>query len=674
MTLFARFFEKLSLSDHEAYRKQRQQQQQQQQDFDQRTTPSHPLFTINELLEHIFSFLDDATLTRIIILVSRQWLQVARPRVRRDVYWDHRWRTNNLKETLGLLPGAGRFHCCCPDTAVDDENRQMVLTALRTHDQLYEQGLKLRRGNLKQNQKKGLRMFFTPLRELEIQVSYALQQRQDNSVNTLPLPSTLTVLQMQLSNYHGQPIDLGRILVACPQLEVLQLRVFDYTSVDGSKIAQDRQLLLQSFVLTGVQFNQTSLEALLAVTPNLTELKLINIYEDHPAYDIPRLVTRLATSTLVFKSFHFSIRENVMSVDQIRDKMITVCPVATEWSLRCHDIIPQILQELEQLPNVITSLELPRHYSYHLESCVTNASVRDNPAILHGFLCTSPHLVHLKNVKLNALQFEGMDLHHRSSFGGLDHWIKYRYVNSTNNADAIVPGVWACRGLKTLYLNLHGHGEFGLLHPVHSRIVFGYIAAVCPNLEDLQLTVSKECRRRGASNQQVYFTDFCMRLEGGFCLLSRLKFLTTFRVDAYSISRNSGCWPVDMTWITAEGNRPEQRERRREAVKLWDDKLDVERRVEKERLTTGARYACILSIENGDYNRSQDGDENEEEGGLAGKLKNLGLLSEVKKAIEEMDQDGYHCFPVLDRVSLSWALPQRPTDAIAYLFPNGRPR
>ncbi|KAG0376247.1 hypothetical protein BGX24_008042 [Mortierella sp. AD032] len=479
---------------------------------------------------------------------------------------------------------------------------------------------------------------------------------------------------MQLSNSHGQSIDLGRILVACPQLEELQLRVFDYTSVDGSKIVQDRQLPLQSFVLAGVLFSQTSLESLLAVTPNLTELKLINIYQDRPVYDISRLVTRLATSTLLFKSFHFSIRDNVMNMEEIRDNMITVCPVATEWSLRCHDIVPQILQELEHLPNVITSLELPRHYSYHQEGCVTNTSVRDNPAIVHRFLCTSPHLVHLKNVKMNALQFEGMDLHHRSSFAGLDHWIKYRYVNTNNDVDAIVPGIWACRGLKTLHLNLHGHGEFGLLHPVHSRIVFGYIAAVFPSLEDLQLTVSKECRRRGNSNQQVYFTDFCMRLEGGFCLLSRLKFLTTFRVDAYSISRKSGCWPVDMTWITAEGNKPQHREGRRKAVVSWDDKLDVERRLEKDRLSTGARHARMLTIRNGDYNRNHNDDDNEEEEGLAGKLKNLGLLSEVKKVIEEMDQDGYHCFPVLDRVSLSWALPQRPADALSYLFPNGKPR
>ncbi|KAF9122814.1 hypothetical protein BGW39_009476 [Mortierella sp. 14UC] len=549
----------------------------------------------------------------------------------------------------------------------------MVLTALRMQDKLYQEGLEKRRRNPKQ---RGLAMFFTPLRELEIQISYSQQPPRDigGNINTLPLPSTLTVLQMQLSNYHGQAVDLSRIFVACPQLEVLHLGVFDYTTADGSKIVQDKQLPLQSFILTGAVFRQTCLETLLNVTPNLTELKLININEDRPRYDIPRLLNRLVTSALLFKSFHISIRDKVMSPDEIRNKLITVCPVATEWTLRCHDIVPQILQDLEYLPNVITSLELPRHYSYHQESCVTNTSVRDNPAIMHRYLCTSPHLMHLKNLKMSALQFEGMDLHRRSSFAELAHWTTYRYVNTTKDADAIVPGVWACRGLKTLHLNLHGHGEFGLSHPVHSRIIFGYIAAVCSELEDLQLTVSSECRKKGDTNGKVYFTDFCMRLEGGFCLLNRLKHLTTFRLDTYSISRKSGCWPVDLTWITAEGNTHQYREARRKAVALWGEKLDVERRLENERLSTSARSACILTIEKGDYNTSQDKNEEKEKGSFDVRLRNLGLLSEVKKVIEEMDQDGYRCFPVLDRVSFSWVLPQRPKDALAYLFPNGKPR
>ncbi|KAF9906065.1 hypothetical protein EC991_001073 [Linnemannia zychae] len=549
----------------------------------------------------------------------------------------------------------------------------MIFTALRMQDRLYQEGLDKRRRSPKQ---RGLVMFFTPLKELEIQISYSQLDRRDIAVNinVLPLPSTLTVIRMLLSNFHGPPVDLGRIFVACPQLEVFHLRVFDYTTADGSKIEQDRQLPLQSFILSGVVFRQTCLEALLNVAPNLSELKLINTNDDRPHYNIPCLLDRLTASALLFKSFHISIRDKVLPIDEIRDKMITICPAATEWTLRCQDIVPQILQELEHIPNVITSLELPQHYGYYHENCITNAGIRDNPAIVHKFLCTSPHLVHLKNLRMSAIQFDGMDLHRRSSFADLDPHTKYLYVNTTNDANAIVPGVWACRGLKTLHLNLHGHGMFGLSHPVHSRIVFGYIAAVCPNLEDLELTVSSECRKQGNTHAAVYYTDFCMRLEGGFCLLSRLKYLTTFRLDAYSIARKSGCWPVDLTWITAEGNTHHYRDARQKAVALWDDRLEVERRLEKERQLTDAPSACILTIENGDYNIHHDEEAEQEKNDLAEQLRNLGLLSEVKKAVEEMNQDGYRCFPVLDRVSFSQALPQRPKDALAYLFPNGKPR
>lgn len=507
-------------------------------------------------------------------------------------------------------------------------------------------------------------MFFTPLRELEIQISYVQQP----TVNDLPLPSSLTVLKVQLSNYHGQPVDLGRIFKECPLLETLHIRVFDYTHVDGSTISTTTPLLLKSFILSGTQFSQSSLESLLLATPHLTELKLINLIDTHPGYNMSRLVTTL--SSFHFAAFHFSGRDTSQSLDDIRHKMITVCPEATEWSMRPYDIHPTILQELEALPNVITALELPRPYSHHQESCISNTSVLNNPALLHRFLCTSPHLVHLKNINLNALQFEGMDIHHRSSFDDLDRWSKYRFINATvTDTAAIVPGIWACRGLQSLHINLHGHEEYGLRSPVHSRIIFGYISLVCPLLEDLQLTVSSECRRRDPKNgtSATYCTNLCMRLEGGFCLLSRLKYLTTFRLDGYAISRNSGCWPVDLNWIIAEGNRPLNREKRRNVIAQWDDKLQIEERLETERLLTGAKFAKVLMLENGGYVSDVVGE-------LADQLKNLGLLSEVKAMVEEMDQDGYRCFPVLDRVSFSWAITQRPVDALAYLFPNGKPR
>lgn len=559
-----------------------------------------------------------------------------------------------------------------PDVTSDDENRQLILKALRGLEEAVMVGLERRKGRGKQ---KGMTMFFSPLRELDIQISFAHMSGRD-TVNTLPLPASLRVLKIQLSNYHGSNVDLGRILKECPLLETLHIRVFDYTTVEGYTISslssKATPLPLRSFILSGTQFHQSCLELLLAaVDPQqFTELKLINLNDTHPGYTMPRLLTSLAPFR--FSAFHFSARDKFQTLDDIRLKLIDLCPEATEWTLRPYDIHPTILQELESLPNVITTLELPRPYSYYQESCVSNASVQNNPSILHQFLCTSPHLVHLKNLHLNAMQFEGMDIHRRSSFGDLDRCSKYRYTNTAAiSSDSITPGIWACRGLESLHIKLHGHEEYGLRSPVHSRIIFGYISIVCPNLTDLQITVSSECRKRYTvhtrSTSQAYFTDFCTRLEGGFCLLSRLKYLTTFRLDGYSISRKSGCWPVDLNWIIAEGNRIQYREMRRKVVTRWDDKLDIEKHLEKERLLTDARSAKVLALENGDYN-------DKEEGGLAEQLRTLGLLSEVKAVVEEMDQDGYSCFPVLDRVSFSWAITQRPVDALAYLFPDGKPR
>ncbi|KAF9081756.1 hypothetical protein BGX23_000472, partial [Mortierella sp. AD031] len=402
----------------------------------------------------------------------------------------------------------------------------------------------------------------------------------------------------------------------CPLLETFSLRVFDYTSGNTSNLTPEKPLPLRSFTLVGLRIRQACLEKLVAVTPNLTELKLIGMGDDYlPSNPLHRLSRLLI---LPLKSFHYSVQSEIMNIDEIREKMVDVCPAVTEWSMTIHDILPTILHELEALPNVITTLDLVRPYNMTYDTCANSLAVMKNPAILHRFLCTSPHLLHLKGVKMNIYLFEGMDLHRRTGFLDLVKDNRYSYVDESDDAAAIVPGVWACRGLRTLHLNLHGHGEHGLRYPVHSRIVFGYIAAACPRLEDLEISVMSECKKRGKFRN--YFTDFCMRLEGGFCLLSRLEHLTTFRMDAHSIRQSSGCRLLDLNWIMAEGHQPQYREMRRNAIAGWREKLVQEKRLEKERLASDAVNAPVLSIANGDYT----------EQGLAGQLKGLGLLSEVQ--------------------------------------------
>ncbi|KAF9550084.1 hypothetical protein EC957_001570 [Mortierella hygrophila] len=64
---------------------------------------------IVELLERTFSYVDDTTLRRTVVLVCRLWLHMNRGRVVREVCCDYRWRTVSFDEALTRIPGAGRF-------------------------------------------------------------------------------------------------------------------------------------------------------------------------------------------------------------------------------------------------------------------------------------------------------------------------------------------------------------------------------------------------------------------------------------------------------------------------------------------------------------------------------------------------------------------------------------
>jgi len=56
---------------------------------------------------------------------------------------------------------------------------------------------------------------------------------------------------------------------------------------------------------------------------------------------------------------------------------------------------------------------------------------------------------------------------------------------------------------------------------------------------------------------------------------------------------------------------------------------------------------------------------------LADQLRNLGLLSEVKKVVEEMDRSDRRCLPLLERVSFHDAvIERRPDAALRMMFPR----
>ncbi|KAF9089363.1 hypothetical protein BGX23_006751 [Mortierella sp. AD031] len=95
---------------------------------------------------------------------------------------------------------------------------------------------------------------------------------------------------------------------------------------------------------------------------------------------------------------------------------------------------------------------------------------------------------------------------------------------------------------------VHDTKEVEYESPVHSRILFGYISAVCPYLEVLEIDVPYA--GSGRRLQAPFYPKLCMRLEGGLCLLAMLNRLRRLRISSDRGSWKVDCEDYDLKWIS----------------------------------------------------------------------------------------------------------------------------
>ncbi|KAF9081259.1 hypothetical protein BGX29_004636, partial [Mortierella sp. GBA35] len=370
-----------------------------------------------------------------------------------------------------------------------------------------------------------------------------------------------------------------------------------------------------------------------------------------------RLYRHLLSLSLPLRSFHYSIDyNNSMKPYEVLQKMVDVCPQASELSFAPCEVTPTLLLELMAVHNNITVLELcvPDDYPHVRTTCKLNHHAKAMH-LLHLYLCDSPNLVELKCIKTEILM-DDLDIFDRAryidlSWGpvrdlGAQTWPSRRYseillgLESDWNGQAWPSGrveekkrVWACRNLRTLELGVHAHGDIPMLWPVQSRILFGYISTVCPKLEVLDLKVPAQC----AYGRKYRALSIHPQLEGGLCLLSKLEHLRILKIehDAHEAHWvQSKCQKFDISWMTPSGlNRKKDKIRRREVVQQWDQDLETEQQLD-------AQFLDLSELE------QQLGSRYEE---LKESLTTLGLLSDVKKVVEAMDLPGYRCLPSLER-------------------------
>ncbi|KAG0251949.1 hypothetical protein BG011_007299 [Mortierella polycephala] len=685
---------------------------------------AHSALDIPEILELVFAHVDKYTLRNTVILVCRQWFLMNQHRILREIIWNDSWNSWILRRNLSKLPAAGRL--CCYQSPLrtkkllsgKGQDWDKLVNALKSkHNRYLEYQQQPSRQSIEEQTRVLMRrrLFDTPLQELQLNGFIHLDSWLPK---ILPYLQSLTTLSLTVK--HQAVLHVDQVILSCPHLLSLQVKSsFEFNvdmpattttnEPDSSRHQRLQPWPLRSLVLQRVTIHQDSLGNLLSVTPRLQELKLVYInetvyenYQPKVVFDQHQIFRQVQSKSLPLRSFHLSFADED-TADAFAQEMVQgLPPTVSEWSFYSNDLQPLMIQSLQQIPNVVTTLELTGFGS--------GAAYQGG---LQDYLCESPHLLHLKAPFISFMPHH-MDLHghlkrtYNLCPAGTFHWnhssnnnqsensssssstssSSSSSVNSTsdhNNSSScsgcVGAGpangrIWACRKLRTLHLGLHGYGLpiVDSAHPGLTRVLFGYISRVCPHLQDLQINAPW----------------IAVSLEGGLCLSARLMNLERLSIRICEI--NIKFKSVDLDWMAPWGQGLKLQQKRQAVLNKYSNTTAWEMRQEEQRMRTmnlciGGRRRWTLNNgrsflraddedkENGEHNGSDgDGDDNgdgegkkkmskgrkmEMEGCVSKddavwrQLVNLGSLLDVKMMLEEMHAaEQFQCWPLLREISL----------------------
>ncbi|KAF9919498.1 hypothetical protein FBU30_010959 [Linnemannia zychae] len=459
-----------------------------------------------------------------------------------------------------------------------------------------------------------------PLREIMIIGSVEINNR---IIPLFPYFSSLKRLELRLrpctiESYVTDPysyMDFGQLLEACPVLEALQIQfrcalgnlARPCFKKDSTKV---KPLLLKSINLHSVQCCQSMLESLLTWTPCLRELMLCDIVLKNDwsttrgsTIDSVKLLDNIKSLSLPLEKLHVSIHDEYFT-STFQSRLWEICPLKDEYSSR--ELSLDIMDIIRNQPNVITTLELTHSGS---------------GSTLHQYLCSSPHLLHLRAPKA-SYNLGDMDVH-RLFYNNLEE-----------------PRIWACSKLITLHLGVTGitleHSSMPVnVVEIMSQILFGYISIVTPQLQDLYL--------HGGLGKNSHFP-----LESGLCYLSRLGRLRNLRIEGFRAAAMFR--PEDIEWTLPSGHTSEMYTRRQAVVESWEKQIADESALR------------IVRQQNVLQQLQQQGEQQKEKSNqtlqprhveMMERLQYLGQLVGVKNMIEEMDSKGkIPCWPELRRMTI----------------------
>ncbi|KAG0345136.1 hypothetical protein BG004_003937 [Podila humilis] len=663
-----------------------------------------------EVLEKIFIHLSSRSLRRRVRLVCKQWYLVSQWFIVQNLVWDD-CKSATLARNVFFLDARARYPEEVLSGLFNESSKvsqtrlywsstgnmttwyQLVCALARLNFQYKAYQAQQQQVNVANSTKGARRRLINPLMELSLAGDCNFNYR-FNQIAGYLLP--LYSLELNLQNRLKVNLDVDSILFkSCPNLRKLHIQGgarpvclnASQTDSDSSIIERlsNNRLQLQSLVLHNVFLSQPALEYYLAVSPNLQELRLVGIdlcnryRRDWRKRLIQHIqncefAPHLTTFQLSYKGsgndsprsltfddiqalFDFEIPAAISELEYFQpirsSKRTSRLQNVTHWGFSIADLSPASFRgNLFNVRNVVTALTLT--HGWHVEDHRVPGSG------LHDFLCASPHLLHLYAQPV-IFRVESMDPyapeHFQTVVGemNLTDWSHRPVVDDSLASEA--RGIWACRRLRTLHATFTDQRRFehrakhSDMQQTHSRVIFGYLSKVCPQLEELHLTLA----------------PVDLGLQSGLCLLSRLKSLERLEISMSApvrfwsrderhwdwIARHKSYWQVVRTQVELllldSHIQEEEWSLKEKGMEIEEEQSRVRLEAELGASTVGSTQDRTVEQLSRLHMSSIDSQDKQNSRLTWEDLSEVSKLRDVKQALEELYEDWKKpCWPLLE--------------------------
>ncbi|KAF9337250.1 hypothetical protein BG006_005650 [Podila minutissima] len=601
---------------------------------------------IPEVLEIVFSFLSQRTLRLVVDRVSKHWRTVNRHCLRHELFWAANHPVDKRQAILD------RIEC----QKLDTEAYKVQALHLFGHDaRIYDRPdikVPYLGADMKMEAWKLLlkALGAEDFDNTKLPSAYNMPPSSSSSIldkvhscdfggdlditvfmPLLPLIApSLVVLQLE-GITRGEQFFLSKILRGCPNLRVLtvipqestshfqsresirilskpEFNTFDsemlVTADTASSSARPWILKLQTLVLTRLAVPQDFMEAIISRSPYLKELQLVFMKVANAVAGAPRLawdqhafLAHVARTCKRLTTFHFSWLGRNLAPTTPAILFGHFSKTVDHWGFSRDDKSPTLLKSLTTTVVLLTSLDVVHG---------TSTERHWFPA-LHDFLCNNPHLKHLRAASL-IYYAEYMD-------------VKKLATQSSTATDPKYDGrTWACRGLRTLHLEIRFAADGNTA--VQCRIIYGYLSRMCPFLEELVL-------RRPYANFEI---------QHGLCLLSRLQYLERLELH-YQSALN--LIPSCFEWMgrKSRGGAPRRGSLQWSSKHISDSFLGSQRLKARKIVAKFGVTGQNVDLHEVDRSCSQDA-----------KFRHLGLMKDLEDLEIERMVRGGDCWPRMERL------------------------